>query len=149
MADNYQLFSQVISELIPKERAWLKRMLECQQPAKLQAAGFDLQAIEPDDWPGIAWEFIDNQLWLHGDECGNVSHVAELVRAFLARFRPNQCWQLTWAETCSRPRIGEFSGGGVFVTATGVKFCIPHDWLRLQIKKFEQAANSDGLAKHL
>jgi hypothetical protein len=37
--------------------------------------------------------------------------------------------QQAWADTCSKPRVGEFSGGGVFVTAAGVRFLTPQDWL--------------------
>ena len=40
-----------------------------------------------------------------------------LVQKFLKRFRPDQWWSLTYAATCSKPRVGEFGGGAVFVTA--------------------------------
>jgi hypothetical protein len=155
MADNYQLFSEIIPTLTQEERALAERVLGCTQQqdragdaAKiLKEAGLNMDAVDLDDWPGFQWSIDspDSELWLYGEEFGNVSHVAEFVRAFLARFRPADCWQLTWAETCSKPRIGEFGGGGLFVTASRVSYCVPHDWLRRRKKKFERAAQSGGL----
>ncbi|MCH8890822.1 MAG: hypothetical protein IH827_07080 [Myxococcales bacterium] len=49
-----------------------------------------------------------------------VERIAHVVRKFLATFRLQQCWSLTYAATCSKPRVGEFGGGGVFVTAEDV-----------------------------
>ncbi len=56
-------------------------------------------------------------LWLHADESGTVDRVAHLVQKFLKAFRPDESWSLTWAVSCSKPRVGEFGGGAVFVTA--------------------------------
>jgi hypothetical protein len=146
MADNYQLFSEAVRGITAQQRTWIERVLACQpdQPdqttAILKDAGFDVDAIDVDDWPDFQWEFIegDSQLWLHGDDYGNVSHVGEFVRVFLARFSPDQCWSLTWAETCSRPRIGEFGGGGLFVTAKEVTVVNATDWVTQQRRQFEQ-----------
>jgi hypothetical protein len=78
------------------------------------------------DGPGFEYDFADGDnlpdswgrhLWIHGGENGYVDGAACLVRKFLKRFRPDQCWSLTYATTCSKPRVGEFSGGAVFVTA--------------------------------
>jgi hypothetical protein len=143
MADSFQLFSEIISAITGEERAWIEHTLACEsdpQPV-LQHADFELETIDIDVWPDFQWEFVESgkELWLHGDEYGNVSHVGEFVRAFLARFRPNQCWTLTWAETCSKPRIGEFGGGGLFVTAKSVTVCNATDWVNQQRRQFEQA----------
>ena len=56
-------------------------------------------------------------LWFYAEESGSPDNVAWLVQKFLKRFRPDQCWSLTYAATCSKPRVGEFGGGAVFVTA--------------------------------
>ena len=44
-------------------------------------------------------------LWLHADDYGDPTHVAWLVHKFLKRFRPDQCWSLTYANTCSKPKL--------------------------------------------
>ena len=146
MADNYQLFSEVVSGITAKQRTWIERVLGCksdqpdQTTAILQDAGFDVDAIDVDDWPDFQWEFIEggSALWLQGDEYGNINHVGEFVRALLAKFSPDQCWSLTWAETCSRPRIGEFGGGGLFVTAKEVTVVNATDCVSQQRRQFEQ-----------
>ena len=59
-------------------------------------------------------------LWVYAEESGNPDNVAWLVQKFLKKFRPDQCWSLTYATTCSKPRAGEFGGGAVFVTADAI-----------------------------
>ncbi len=146
MADYYQMFSEVVPAITAEQRAWIERVLGDEDDPEfvLKESGFDMNAIDLDDWPGFEWEFNtpENELWLHGDECGNVNHVGELIRAFLAQFAPDQCWQLTWAETCSKARVGAFGGGGLFVTARKVKICRAADWADQQRQQFEQAGGT-------
>jgi len=80
---------------------WDERGFEC---------GFD------DDTAKNGW---GRHLWIYADNWGNPENAAHLVQKFLKTFRPDQCWSLTYAATCSRPRVGEFEGGAVFVTADG------------------------------
>jgi hypothetical protein len=152
MANNYQLFSDVIRRLTPEEQTWARLVLGSDQqdqgehePASvLKEAGLDVAAIDLDDWPGFQWEITEPEcdLWLYAEECGNASHVGEFVRAFLSRFHPQDCWQLTWANTCSRPCIGEFGGGGLFVTARSVRFFDAADWMARQRRAFELRAKA-------
>ena len=125
MANSYLTFSEVIARLDAHERKWVRRVLGCDRNVRrtLSGAGLRVSAVDLEDWPGFQWQFndADSELWLHADESGNVDHVGEFVRAFLARFRPNECWTLTWAETCSKPRVGEFGGGALFITAKALK----------------------------
>ena len=146
MANNYQLFSAIVPNLSAQERDWANRVLSCQQNVKKRLLGNGIKpcAIEADDWPGFQWEWIheDHDLWLYAEEYGNIGHVGEFVRAFLARFRPSNCWALTWAQTCSRPRIGEFSGGGLFVTAKSLRAFTALDAVSRMRRRFERKARS-------
>ena len=141
MADNYQLFSEMISGLTADEAEWIERMLGCdpEEPSILEEAGFDLKEIDLEYWPGFESELrnAEGEFWLYGDEYANVSHAGEFVRAFLAKFRSDQCWSLTWAETCSKPRVGEFGGGGLFVTAKEVTALNATDWVNQQRQQFD------------
>ena len=68
-------------------------------------------------------EFRDDaaiHVWFYAEESGDPGKVAHLVQKFLKEFAPDQYWSLTYATTCSKPRIGEFGGGAVFVTANGI-----------------------------
>ena len=61
-------------------------------------------------------------LWIYSEDYGNIDQVCHFVQKFLKQFRPNDCWSLTFSATCSKPRIGEFSGGAVFVTAETIRW---------------------------
>lgn len=140
MANNYCQFSEML-ELDNEEQAdWCKRELAGalsreDAPADLQSEewqkwlegwckerGVDEQ--DADCWPGFDWQVERDAngkptgLWVHDDgESGNLEMLASFVQMFLKKFRPEDCWSLTWADFCSKPRIGEFGGGGIFVTA--------------------------------
>ena len=147
MADNYTLFSEVIPALTRKEQAWVRRVLGdgsdvAPSAAELSAAGIQLDS-DDEDWPGFEWRIQEpswKDLWIYSEASGSVENVARFVQAFLKRFRPDDCWHMTWAETCSRPQIGEFGGGGIFVTAEGAEFYSAHEWAAGQQAKFEQKA---------
>lgn len=60
----------------------------------------------------------DRRLWIYSeDDGGDIDKVGMLVASFLQEFRPNDLWTLTWASTCSRPRVDEFGGGCLFAVA--------------------------------
>ncbi|MGO9115646.1 MAG: hypothetical protein ACLP9L_41090 [Thermoguttaceae bacterium] len=99
------------------------------------------------------FDFIDDQdngtpptreLWLYADTHGNPEHVAWLIQKFLKRFRPDQCWSLTYANTCSKPRVGEFSGGAVFVTANEIKQQTADDFVQQQRAASEKPDSSNA-----
>ena len=154
MANNYLLFSEILPAMTDEETKWTDRVLSCNPDGDqveatrtiLAEAGIGVDADILDAWPDFQWELDPSrsELWLYAEECGNVCNVCEFVRAFLARFRPTACWHLTWATTCSKPRVGEFGGGGAFVTASRVKFYSPDDSIARERKKFERAAKTRG-----
>lgn len=145
MADCYTLFSEVVPALTAAERAWAEQVLGDGSPAALADAGVDPAAVDADDdWPGFGWSVIDAGLWVYSDGSGSVAHVTAFVRAFLARFRPGDGWRLAWAETCSKPRPGQFGGGAAFVTAGGVEFCSAHGWLDDRERRFRSAGRPFG-----
>jgi hypothetical protein len=54
------------------------------------------------------------------------------VQKFLTKFRPDQCWSLTYSTTCSKPRVSEFGGGAVFVTAETIQWQNAYDFIEDQ-----------------
>jgi len=88
------------------------------------------------------YEFEDEEgeglkaLWFIGDEYGNVDHVCLFVQEFLRARRPDGCFHISWAVTCSRPRIGEFGGGAAFVTAEKIEWMNSYDWIDKKCKEF-------------
>jgi hypothetical protein len=97
--------------------------------------------------PGFVYSLDDDHdtlgngrrhLWIHAGEWGYVDGAARLVRKFLKRFRPDQCWSLTYATVCSKPRVGEFGGGAVFVTADEIRWQDAYDFVEQQRAAFQQ-----------
>lgn len=167
MADNYFLFSEVLANLTGHEEAWLKEQLEpiCvfgegeypedAIPAELADKDVDWSGIRflrdkadhDSDWDALGFEYAFHEdhdasgwghhLWLYAEEWGDASNVAWLVQKFLTTFRPDQCWALTYSTTCSKPRVGEFGGGAVFVTADAVRWQDAEDFIEQQRTAFE------------
>jgi hypothetical protein len=90
-----------------------------------------------DDGTGFDYRFVDDDepdgrgrhLWLHSDEGTRLLAVVHLVQKFLRQFRPQDCWSLTYAHVCSHPRVGEFGGGGIVVTADEDFWLDAHSWV--------------------
>ncbi len=164
MADNYLQFSEVIANLTEPEEAWLKEQLqpirvfggneyaEDAAPAEQADAEWDGIRFLRDktdydpkwDALGFEFDFCDDQdrggwgrhLWLYAEEWGDGGNVAWLVQKFLKKFRPDQCWSLSYAATCSKPRVGEFGGGAVFVTADTIAWQDSGDFIEGQRAAF-------------
>ncbi len=108
---------------------------------------------EFDEGPGFEYQFRTDPpdkrwgryLWVYVGETGSVSQLAHLVQKFLRTFRPRECWSLTYAFTCSQPRVGEFSGGGVFVTADEVVWNSVDDFVDEQREAFLRRQASAGV----
>lgn len=167
MADNYLQLSEVLPHLSEEEERWLRHQLEpvlvfgdkeytkddlpedlnprdaewrgCRayrdmheyEPDWDESAGFGYSL--PDDLDGDG----DGHLWIYIEESGCVDRVVHLIQKFLREFRPDQCWSLTYATTCSKPRIGEFGGGAVFVTADAIKWHNAHRFIEQERAAFD------------
>jgi hypothetical protein len=104
---------------------------------EMEDAGFEYSFADddaPDGW--------GRHLWIHGGESGYVDGVACLVRKFLKRFRPDQCWSLTYATNCSKPRVGEFGGGAIFVTAEEIHWQNAYEFVEQHRAAFKQKVES-------
>jgi hypothetical protein len=153
MANHYLIFSEVLQRLTPDEETWLRGQLEVD--GSKEASARDGQWTRPrflmdyDDYDpsfgelGFEYALGDDKpdgwgrhLWLYAEENGEPGHVAWLVHKFLKQFRPSQCWSLTYATTCSNPRVGEFGGGAVFVTAAEIKWQSSYDFVAQNEKAF-------------
>jgi len=146
MADYYCEFSEVLTHLTPEETAWLRSQLEIvyvldgQEGADPDTATWigcrayrDMEDYDEalGDEAGFEYSFSEDDgpvdpdwgpyLWLHS-ESACLDHAAHLVQKLLREFRPDQCWSATYAVYCTKPRVGDFGGGAVFVTATDIKY---------------------------
>ncbi len=152
MADNYLEFCEVLDDLTDKEVEWLKSQLTVvyvfgdhefveddipagHDPADADFVGCrayrDMEMYDPDlgEPPGFSYEFVPaneagggQRLLFYADGHDCLDRLAHLVQKFLHQFSPGKYWSLTYSITCSKPRVGEFGGGGLFVTARDIQW---------------------------
>lgn len=171
MANNYLEFSEVLEKLNKRERNWLARQLESvthdqfAQERGLPASGEDddnwqlarflaeddelrKEAIENSEHTGFQYAFEDEgkTLWLYAEQSANIEYLAAFVQKFLRQFRPQRSFRLSYSCTCSKPRVGEFGGGALFVTANRIEYCSTDDWLEDCTKQHELTVKADALA---
>jgi len=127
MANNYMQFSENIKSITENERKWLSSVLGCigseEQIAWIEGElGIGVGIDEEEDWPRFEWELQESELWIYATEDCDLGILADIISAFLRKFRPKEVFTLTWAEVCSKPRLGEFGGGWMYVTANKTIF---------------------------
>jgi len=67
------------------------------------------------------------QVWVFAEEYGNIDAIAEIAQVVLAFVEDTDTvFKLTWADTCSKPRAGEFGGGWLIAYAGGCEFGNTH-----------------------
>jgi hypothetical protein len=60
-------------------------------------------------------------------ESGSPEDVCDVLERFIKDNRPSGYVAFTWADTCSKPRPGEFGGGAAFVSAKGIDIMTTFD----------------------
>jgi hypothetical protein len=131
-------FSEVIPNLTDEETQWMQQQIE----PGLEDSGVSHQFetdSEPDGW--------GRYLWLHADVSADLEQVASFVQRFLRQFRPDRYWSLTFACTCSKPRVGAFSGGAAFVTANDIKWQGSHAFIEAETKAFSGTRSGSHVSR--
>ena len=135
MANNYIQFSQTVDNLTDEEREWFEwalqdlTLLSAAELKEWQAA-FPELSDEWESWPHFDFEFGNRELFIYSMDSGSgLENAVGLVGLFLKKFCPADSWGLEWAETCSKPRVGEFGGGWALVTAEGTTWGSTHEAL--------------------
>lgn len=136
MADYYSQFSEGIDGITEKEAEWIQAFLEKEYPAdpsleKERKEWLDARFLNKDEdyldiWPHFEWEIEKGTaglyLWLRSDESFSEDHLAGFLRAFLKKFRPKGVVTINVAGTCSKPRVGEFGGSWMAISADHAEF---------------------------
>jgi hypothetical protein len=174
MANSYQQCSEYLALESAEEVEWVRRYLRPFQEVdgeddECRARSFnlwckergivDLDAYDAAEcWPSFSWEIEERagdtnpMLWVHIDESGYIEEVVNLVTQYFKTFKKRDaCWSITWADFCSKPRVGEFGGGAAFVTIKGVNWSNTYDWVDRQRKRWysrKEKANGSRLSGH-
>lgn len=136
MANNYMQFSEEIKQLTDEEIKFFQEVCSYEPP-------LDLEGNLHEGWEPPAWYDVDSEglgfsaevdegvreLWVYAEEYGNLGTLEALVLEFIQKFRPDYIFTLSFSETCSKMRVGEFGGGAMIISREGSKFINSHDFL--------------------
>jgi hypothetical protein len=165
MADDYLEFSQVVANLSEQEADGLRQdlaMIDVYGDQEFGAGTGNIDGkLGVPDWSGyrflrdypeldadadeVGFGFsleedgdAGRHLWLYSDEYADLAKLGHLIQRFLRRFRPHDCWALSYACTCSKPRIDAFGGGAVFITSRRITFDNSWDLIDRKRQTFER-----------
>lgn len=149
MADNYTLFSECLNNLTPAQICWWSEAVTLEEAwaKKLYIDFCNIHKSVVDQEPitecdeDSAYEFgmtlKEDQVWIHSDgtDGSDLDAVGFLVQKFMQKFNiVNRVFSLTWAETCSNPRFGEFGGGYMVVAQNDIRIDNVHNIIKQEIE---------------
>ena len=137
MANNYQQHSFMIEKLTPKEVTWLETKFDEIDKGNENDEGEYVDIGEVDLNVGTGDDGAD--LWLYSEEGADLDSLVDFLQDFLKENRPDSYIGFEWANTCSKMRLDEFSGGAVFITAEKTDWVSTYDFLETKRKEFEAA----------
>ncbi|MBD3260567.1 MAG: hypothetical protein GF334_02645 [Candidatus Altiarchaeales archaeon] len=149
MANKYPLFSEQLQIQSKEEKEWAERLLD--RMAELAEGGpyEDEEGILKPENPaeahavsqgfvGCGWDLCytvsDDCVWFYAEEGGDISYVGHFVQEYFKQWKPDGIFSLTYSETCSRPRVGEFGGGAMVVTANEIRYFNAYEWVQETVK---------------
>jgi|3_EtaG_2_1085321.scaffolds.fasta_scaffold02017_9 hypothetical protein len=153
MANNYIEFSEMIHNLNDEEQKYWEKLtdderidLSLEEHKKLQIQWESVGGtFENGAWPGFQWSFESRKdgnkdLWIYVIESGDIDNLAIIIQDFLKVCRPDGYFTLTWAETCSKPRLQQFGGGYLLITKDEIKADNVHNMV-YKLKKDWESEN--------
>ena len=150
MANNYAQFSVGMMLDGDEQKKWWKDTLDnCRKALEYDEEDSPLdpyiqEVLLSADSLGFEYAIYphdpDNNVVFYSEECGHMEVLIPLVQAFLLKFYPlDGCWSAQGAYTCDKPRVDEFGGFAVFVTATSSDYMGTGDWVADKTRRFHAA----------
>jgi len=158
MANNYLQFSESMHLLTPEHVTWWKEAIA--DPGKqttplwskeLYGSIKDEVGLGEDEPYGVEVTFEESsgvtKMFLIAEEIGHPVEVGLLVQAFLKHFEMHKdIFRLTWSETCSKMRVGEFGGGFLIANSQDIVSMSIDEMVELEVISMEEAM--EGLKKN-
>ena len=145
MANNYLQYSEVIEDLTDEEIKFLETCFNWEPPLDAEGElpdGFEYPGWYDPQAEGVGFDYdlkkMDRSIYFISEEYGNLDTLGSLVHELILKFRPNAIFKLTYAETCSKMRLGEFSGGAMVVSKYGVEYMNAADWATRLVNEIHQ-----------
>ena len=117
MANNYTQFSVMLP--LP-EKAGMEEVFGGIWEVQREEAENDPECEAYEIYGGFEYEIQPGEgVWVHDEDGnGNPEAAAGFIQRYLKDLDIKEAVYMSWANTCSKPRINEFDGGGVVITAT-------------------------------
>lgn len=126
MANNYTQFSEMIPCETKEQQEWL-----------MQRLGETVETEERLQCPDCEFKADGENVWVYSEDSADISALADVVATFQLRFEVDEPWTLTWAETCSKPRVGQFGGGGLVVYRGKISWLNAWSWCEAEKGRME------------
>lgn len=126
MANNYDEFSEMIPCETKEQQDYLIQELAV--------------AVEFDDGERVSaceFEADGKDVWIYSQESCDLDALADVIAAFQLGFNIDDPWTLTWAGTCSKPRVGNFGGGGIVVYKGKTHWMNTWDWCTAEVRRLQ------------
>jgi hypothetical protein len=117
VANNYTQTSFVIP-LTPEQQGFLIERLDAEN--------------EDGNCSGASAQRGEAEIWIYSEESIDLDLTALAIQETLSRFNLGLEVFFTWADTCSKMRVDEFSGGGVRITKGDIDWYVPYYLMRKQ-----------------
>lgn len=114
MADNYLLFSEEIETESDDAAKWIENQLK--------------KATKSEDGGICSFEREGAKIWVYSEEHADVSRLEDVLAAYQKKFGDQKAIVLSWAFTCSKPRLSEFGGGATVIVGGKVKNLDARQW---------------------
>jgi len=126
MANTYTQFSEMIPCETKEQQEWLMQ--------EIAVAVYDDDGARH---PACDLRADRENVWVYSEDSADIGALADIVADFQLRFEVDEPWTLTWAETCSKPRVGQFGGGGVVVYRGKVSWLNTWSWCEAEKGRME------------
>lgn len=88
------------------------------------------QILENPESVGFFCAKDPKSIWISHNDSMDIENAASFVHHLVDKFDLPPI-EFTWADTCSKPRINEFSGGAVSISKEhGIEIWTPYQWFR-------------------
>jgi hypothetical protein len=114
VASNYLLFSEEIETESEEAAKWVEQQLHA--------------ADSSEDGGICSYERDGSKVWVYSEEYADVSRLEGILAEYQKKFGDQKAIVLSWAFTCSKPRLSEFGGGASVIVAGKVKNIDARDW---------------------
>lgn len=114
VASNHLLFSEEVETESEEAARWIEQQLQ--------------EAESSDDGGICMFERDGTKLWLYSEEYADVDRLEDILAGYQKKFGDQKAIVLSWAHTCTSPRLSEFGGGATVIVAGKVKNLDARNW---------------------